>query len=59
MPETTESKDERCECGKLLLKKTDKGFEFKCNRCKRIHVIPFNQINPEFQHLCPIEDSDK
>ncbi len=39
--------DERCECGKLLLKKTPKGIEFKCHRCKRIHVIPLCELTPE------------
>jgi len=31
--------DVRCECGKLLLKKTQKGYELKCPRCKEIHLL--------------------
>jgi len=46
--------EERCDCGKLLLKKTKKGFELKCSRCKRIHLIPFDQIDEEYQKLCPL-----
>jgi phage FluMu protein Com len=33
------SDDKRCECGKLLFKKSAEGLEFKCGRCKRIHTI--------------------
>jgi phage FluMu protein Com len=51
--ETTEL---RCDCGKLLFKKTTHGFEYKCNRCKRIHLIPFDSIGSEFQSLCPVDD---
>lgn len=44
----------RCDCGRLLFKKTKHGFEFKCNRCKRIHLIPFDSIGNDFQSLCPV-----
>jgi len=47
----------RCDCGRLLFKQTKRGFEFKCNRCKRIHLVPFDSIGKEFQHLCPIDKS--
>ncbi len=54
----SEEKDNelRCDCGKLLFKKTSHGFEYKCNRCKRIHLIPFDTIGPEFQSLCPVDE---
>lgn len=55
----TQKDEERCECGKLLFKKTSKGFEFKCHRCKRIHLIPYDRIGPEFQSLCPIVKPDE
>jgi len=32
----------RCECGRLLIRKTPKGFELKCPRCKRFHVLRFD-----------------
>lgn len=55
MSEQLRTKEEqRCECGKLLLKKTPKGFEFKCTRCKRIHLIPFDEIEAEYKTLCPL-----
>ena len=46
--------EKRCECGKLLFKRTSRGFEVKCNRCKRIHFIPFEAIGSEYQSLCPV-----
>ena len=46
--------EQRCECGKLLFKRTSRGFEVKCNRCKRIHFIPFEAIGSEYQSLCPV-----
>lgn len=45
--------EQRCKCGKLIFKKTGKGLEFKCARCKRIHLIPAHLINltlPDFCH---------
>lgn len=50
------SLEERCDCGKLLFKKTTRGIEFKCIRCKRIHLIPFDWISNEYHNLCPIVD---
>ena len=46
--------EQRCECGKLLFKRTSRGFEVKCTRCKRIHFIPFEAIGSEYQSLCPV-----
>ena len=51
MPELKPEK--RCECGKLLFKRTKHGFEFKCHRCKRIHLIPFDRFDLDYQNLCP------
>ena len=51
--------DERCDCGKLLFKKTTRGIEFKCTRCKRIHLIPSDWITSEYHSLCPIVDGNQ
>ena len=48
--------EERCNCGKLLFKKTARGIEFKCTRCKQIHLVPFDWITTEYHSLCPIID---
>jgi phage FluMu protein Com len=34
----------RCECGQLIAKVRGQGLELKCNRSKRIVVIPFTSI---------------
>lgn len=34
-----QKKEVRCNCGKLCFIRTKTGFEFKCNRCKRLHVL--------------------
>jgi len=52
------SQEERCNCGKLLLKKTSRGFEIKCHRCKTVHLIPFDRITEDFQNLCPVMNID-
>jgi hypothetical protein len=31
--------DERCGCGNLLARRTKRGLEIKCRRCKRVYVI--------------------
>jgi len=51
-----EKAEQRCECGKLLFKRAKRGIEFKCTRCKRIHLIPFDRIDTEYHTLCPIVD---
>ena len=51
--------EERCDCGKLLFKQTPRGIEFKCNRCKRIHLIPKDWITGEYHSLCPVVDKSK
>ena len=48
--------DKRCECGKLLLKLTSHGFEFKCNRCKRLHLLKFDQMQTKNMNLCLLTD---
>jgi len=53
--------EKRCDCGKLLFKRTPRGLEFKCNRCKRIHFVPLDHLDKEFKNLCPLinqEDSE-
>ena len=55
MPEQNE---ERCDCGKLLFKLTRRGLEFKCNRCKRIHLIPLDRLDKEFHNICPVVDQN-
>jgi phage FluMu protein Com len=34
----------RCECGRLYLVITKDSFEFKCPRCKRVHVLKFEEL---------------
>jgi len=36
--------DERCECGNLVAKLTENTVEIKCRRCKRIRIIPMDQL---------------
>jgi len=50
------SVDQRCDCGKLLFRKSTRGLEFKCHRCKRIHLIPMDRLDAKYHHLCPIID---
>jgi phage FluMu protein Com len=34
----------RCACGNLLAKATERGIELQCRRCKRIVVVPYDQL---------------
>ena len=34
----------RCDCGRLYLVKTKDGYEFKCPRCKKMHLIKFEEL---------------
>ena len=43
--------DERCECGNLIAKLTENSVEIKCRRCKRIRVIPMDQLAERYQLL--------
>ncbi len=43
--------DERCECGNLIAKLTETTVEIKCRRCKRIRVIPVDQMAERYQIL--------
>ena len=36
--------DARCHCGNLLARLTARGIEIKCRRCKRIMLIPFDDV---------------
>lgn len=38
----------RCDCGKLYLVRTDAGYEFKCPRCKQIHLLKYEDIILEY-----------
>lgn len=52
--QTISTQEERCDCGKLLFRKTRRGIEFKCNRCKRIHLIAIDQFDSKYRNLCPV-----
>ena len=58
MANRVEIKDDgRCECGRLLIKKTPKGFEIKCPRCKRYHLLEFDQDELYLRYdsdVCPV-----
>ena len=36
--------DCRCHCGSLLARVSDAGVELKCRRCKRTHVIAWEDV---------------
>ena len=38
----------RCHCGKLCLVRTEKGYEFKCPRCKRIHLLEYERLIADY-----------
>ena len=42
--EKAQALDYRCECGGLMAKIIPAGIEIKCRRCKRIHCIPFENV---------------
>jgi hypothetical protein len=35
----------RCECGSLLARLTPRGVEIKCRRCKRITIVPLENVS--------------
>ena len=41
------SADCRCHCGSLLARVVAGGVELKCRRCKRTHVIPWEDVEPQ------------
>jgi len=45
--EACNTTDRRCECGKLLAKVTEAGLELKCSRCRRVVVIPWQEVASE------------
>lgn len=47
------SNEIRCECGKLLLKKTHEGYELKCSRCKEVHLLTFEDIVKKYEARDP------
>ncbi len=40
----------RCGCGKLFFIKTPEGFEYKCPRCKKIHMISYEELLTEYHN---------
>lgn len=49
----TPEHDHRCGWGNMRGRRTHRGLEIKCRRCKRIHVIP----GPIVDRTCPSEDT--
>lgn len=45
-------KEFRSDCGKLLFVKTDRGYEIKCPRDKKIYVIPYEDMINDAMELC-------
>jgi hypothetical protein len=45
--EAESTTERRCECGKLLAKVTQAGLELKCSRCRRVVVIPWQEVSSE------------
>lgn len=45
-------KEFRSDCGKLLLIKSDKGYEIKCPRDKKVYVIPYEEMLNDALELC-------
>jgi phage FluMu protein Com len=45
--EASKTTERRCECGKLLAKVTQAGLELKCSRCRRVVVIPWQEVSSE------------
>jgi phage FluMu protein Com len=39
--------DCRCHCGSLLARVSEDGVELKCRRCKRTHVIAWDDVEPK------------
>lgn len=51
------TKPVRCDCGRLLVRKTDVGYELKCPRCKRFHILPYDPaalLVKDDNMICPI-----
>lgn len=38
------TEEERCRCGNLLAKVSPRGIEILCRRCKRVHVISWQEL---------------
>ena len=34
----------RCACGNLVAKRSARGVEIKCRRCRRVHLIPWEEM---------------
>lgn len=41
-------KEFRSDCGKLLFIKSERGYEIKCPRDKKIYVIPYETMIKDF-----------
>lgn len=42
-----DSNDHRCDCGQLLAQLTNAGVEIKCKRCKRLTIIPWQNVTKD------------
>ncbi|MCD4779528.1 MAG: hypothetical protein K8S27_03120 [Candidatus Omnitrophica bacterium] len=42
--EKKENNQVRCDCGRLYLVKTKDGYEFKCPRCKKVHLLRYEEL---------------
>jgi hypothetical protein len=50
--EASNTNERRCECGKLLARTTRDGLELKCSRCRRVVVIPWQEVRGEGDPPC-------
>jgi len=46
-PPDMQQREERCACGNLLAKLTPSGIEIRCRRCKRLHMVPWADVQWE------------
>ncbi len=46
-PLQPDAADCRCHCGSLLARVVDTGVQLKCRRCKRTHVIPWEDVRTQ------------
>jgi hypothetical protein len=48
----------RCECGKLLARRTNQGVELKCPRCKSLWCVPIDWGGQQSLELIPLKGSN-
>lgn len=51
--------DLRCQCSRLLFRKSQDAIEIKCPRCKRIHLFNVAQLTAFLQagNFCAVHNS--